>query len=96
MLNSFSDYKAYTGNAADAYVVVLFTFRSRAVEITALNQAITIRFQLPDGATYGDEITYDPFAMAFPFGPIPWQTGGFMVKNATPGINGSYQIVEYV
>ena len=95
MLNSFSDYKAYTGNATDAYVTVLFTFQSRAVVITAINQAITLRFQRPDGS-YGDEITYDPFSEAFPFGPLPWQTRGFMVKNATAGINGSYQIVEYM
>ena len=95
MLNSFSDYKVYTDVATDAYVTVLFAFKSRAVEISALNQAVTMRFQRPDG-TYGDEITYDPFSMAFPFGPIPWQTMGFMVKNATAGIVGSYQVVEYV
>jgi hypothetical protein len=95
MLNSFSDYKAYAGVATDAYVTVLFSFKSRAVEITALNQAITVCFMRPDG-TFGDPITYDPFAMAFPFGPIPWQTSGFQVRNAIAGIVGSYQIVEYV
>jgi hypothetical protein len=94
MLNSFSDYKTYADVATDAYVTVPFTTKSRAVEITALNQAITVRFQRPDG-TYGDEITYDPFSMSFPFGPIPWQTMGFQVRNATAGIVGSYQVVEY-
>lgn len=96
MLNSFSDYKTYTGVATDAYAIVPFVFKSRAIEITAIDQAITMRFQLPDGI-YGDEITYDPFAMSFPFGPIPWQigAGGFMVRNAIAGIVGSYQIVEY-
>ena len=94
MFNCFSDYRAYTGTAPDAYLTIPLAFKSRGIEITALDQAITIRFQRPDG-TYGDEITYDPATMAFPFGPIPWQTSGFMVRNTVAGVVGRYQIVEY-
>jgi hypothetical protein len=95
MLNSFHTYAVYADVATDAYATVNFTFKSRAVEISAINQAIEICFMLPDG-TFGDPILYDPFAMAFPFGPVPWQTMGFQVRNAIAGINGSYQVVEYV
>ena len=93
MISCFSEYRSYEGIATDAYVTVLFAFKSRAIYVSAIDQSITIRFQRADG-TYGDEVTYDPFSLAFPI-PIFLQSAGFMVRNTLAGVVGSYSIQIY-
>jgi hypothetical protein len=86
-------YEAKAGTTTNIYATEAFTFSSRFLEITAINEAITIRLQLPN-STYGDEITYSPRYQAFPY-TVPYQCLGFMVRSANIGVPAGYQIVNW-
>ena len=89
------DYSVRAGTAPDAYgATILFTFASRILEISALDQSIDLQLLKSDG-TLGDQITYDPSAMAFPY-QIPFKALGFVVKNTLPGVTGRYQLIAWL
>jgi hypothetical protein len=86
-------YESKAGTTTNAYATKTFTFSSRFLEITIIDQAATLRFMLPNG-TYGDEVTYDPDYQSFPY-TVPFQTLGFMIKSANPGVPAGYQLVNW-